>query len=41
MINSFSGQDAIYFNVETNSLTVFDLRIHTISYLFERDKLYY
>ena len=41
MINFFSGQDAIRFNVETNSLTVFDLCFHTISYVFEQDKLYY
>ena len=41
MINLFSGQEAIYFEVEKNRLTVFDLQFHTISYLFERDKLYY
>ena len=41
MINYFSDQDAIYFDVETNSPIVFDLQFHTISNLFERDKLYY
>ena len=41
MINFFSGQDAIYFDVETNRLIVFDLQFHTISYLFKRAKLYY
>ena len=40
MINFFSDQDAIYFD-ETNPPIVFDLQFHTISYLFERDKLYY
>ena len=41
MINFFSGRDAIYCEVETNRLIVFDLQFHTISYLFEWDKLYY
>ena len=41
MINFFSGQDAIYFDFETNSLIVFDLQFHTISYLFEWGKLDY
>ena len=41
MINFFSDQDAIYFDVETNRLIVFDLQFHTISYHFERDKLHY
>ena len=41
MTNFFSGQDAIYFDVETNCANVFDLCFHTISYLFEQDKLYY
>ena len=41
MINFSSGQDAIYFDVETNRLIVFDLQFHTISYHFERDKLHY
>ena len=36
MINFLSGQDAIYFEVETNCLIVFDFQFHTISYLFER-----
>ena len=37
----FLGQDAIYFDVETNRLIVFDLQFHAIIYLFERDKLHY
>ena len=41
MINFFSDQDAIYFNVETNPPIVLDLQFHTISYLFEWDTLYY
>ena len=41
MINFFSDQDAIYFDVETNPPIVFDLQFHTNSNLFERDKLYY
>ena len=39
MIKFFSGQNAIYFDVGMNHLIVFDLQFHTISYLFERDKL--
>ena len=42
MINFFSAQDAIYFDIETNHLIMFDLHFHnisTISYLFGWDKL--
>ena len=38
--NFFSGQDVIYFDLETNCLIAFDLHLYTISYLFEQDKLY-
>ena len=41
MITYFTNQDAFYFDIETNCIVMLDVHLYAISYLFERDKLYY
>ena len=41
MTTYFTNQNAFYFDIETNCVAMLDIHFHAVSYLFERDKLYY